>query len=172
MAANTGMFNSRPTALIYYTTTLLYNYRAQEPIRGTLNKINTLQRSAFSLFGWRDSGNVKHLRTHFHTHRQLRPWDYLLSFCCSASTLQRAGSVRDAFGHLHNQTQMPTGRQEYLRSKRLTWSLLFIEAHIEPFTNLRALWPADWPHNSACWRNMPALALELFPFVKSPAIQI
>jgi hypothetical protein len=51
MAANTGMFNSHLTALIYYATTLLYNYGAQELIRGTLNKINTLQRGAFFLFG-------------------------------------------------------------------------------------------------------------------------
>lgn len=39
--------------LIYYATTLLYKYWAQEPIRGTQHKIKVRQRSTFSLFGLR-----------------------------------------------------------------------------------------------------------------------
>lgn len=72
MAANIGMFNSHPSAPVYYATTLLYNYQEQAPIRRTLNKIKALWRSAFSLFASKGTAlmqNTFTLTSNIHTHQ-------------------------------------------------------------------------------------------------------
>lgn len=142
MAAHTGMFNSRPTAPIYYAATLLYNYWAREPIRGTLNKIKALQRRAF-FFVWHEGvgGNISHLHTeaqYLYSSSGQSFGDYLLSFCHNAFALWRAGSVGGCCRPRSKSSPAANGKSGASRKQEVNWSLLFIEAHIVPFTNRRS----------------------------------